>query len=437
MSNVPAAILAARAPQVNLIPPEVASRRAAGRTRGLIIVALFVFVALLGGAFYWADTQKQAAEQALADEQAITAQLEAEKASYAEVPAVKSQLANAKNVELFAGSTEIRWVNFLFASGGALPAGVSIDSWVVTSASIFGVAAPDGGPFAQPDIGVLNFSGTSAQYPIVADLERAIDSIPGVDRTFIASVALVTSDGVTSYSFSGTARITADLLDQRFTEGWNVAFARERAGTVLADELAGANAALGAANALDVDSLGRDAAIAQAQARVDAATAGLTTFGEAAGQYAELASAAAAAEADVAAGVEGAQATLDALQASLTALQEPFDAYVSAILALGDEQDALDYIDLRISLAQQVLSDKEAALAAAQAALAAGGDDLAALREAVTYAQTLVGEAETQLANEQAPRDAAATSTDAARDAVAAALTSLGVAVAQGQGGAA
>ena len=50
MNPVPAGVKAPQAPQVNLLPPEIAERRSQGRARMMILFSLVVFVLLLGGA---------------------------------------------------------------------------------------------------------------------------------------------------------------------------------------------------------------------------------------------------------------------------------------------------------------------------------------------------------------------------------------------------
>ncbi|MCJ7827185.1 MAG: hypothetical protein MUP36_02970, partial [Demequinaceae bacterium] len=135
MNPVPASIKAAHEPQVNLLPPEVEARRARGRQRGLIGMAFFAFLLLLGLGIYWAHSQESDAQtelQAAIDE---GARLQAEIDGYQYVLDVQAELAPARNARTFVGSTEIRYGEILRQMEEVMPTKTRIMgmTWTPTS----------------------------------------------------------------------------------------------------------------------------------------------------------------------------------------------------------------------------------------------------------------------------------------------------------------
>jgi len=217
---VPASVKAPTAPQVNLIPPEVESRRAKGRSRALIIVAFAMFIVLLVALVGFVELQAKAAEDELALENARTQELNAQIAQYDHVPVIQAELLNAKNARLYLGGTEILLSELVTEITRAMPESVSFEGLLWSPTTPFGIAGQQTGPFSAPDVGVLSFSGRSLEYPDIADLEEALNSVPGLARATITGGTRQVEIG-TSYSFNGTVRITAIALSGRFSDAWN------------------------------------------------------------------------------------------------------------------------------------------------------------------------------------------------------------------------
>ena len=411
MSNLAPSLLVPNAPQVNLIPPEVASRKAAGRARGLVLIVLLLFVAFLMAGFYLTNSQKVAAEQDLAMAVKAGDDLNAEIAKYAEVPLVQTQLANAASARLYAGSTEIRWASLLLRMRAVMPAGIDISATGFTVSSPSAPVAPIVGPFASPGVGTMTFSGTSPTYPDVVALVRAIDSVAGLAGAQIPGVSRVATETEVKYTFSGTATVTVEAFDSRFTDEWFVARSREIADDYL-DELVAwlaadvvlaqgnVEAGLPGASAAYADVLDVQEAVAEAR---DTFTSILEVV-EIAEANLEIA---ALAEAY---GEEGASALLADAQTAVDTLAPAMEQLTSVVLAIRSSSQELDTVSKRVAAAEALVAAKQEQLVAAEEALAAAAADRVALQADVAYREVLVSEAEDVLEAEKpavAPAEAA------------------------------
>jgi len=420
VSGLPASLLVPNAPQVNLIPPEVASRKAAGRARGLVVIALLLFVSFLGAVSYFTDIQKKdAVAEQLAAEQ-IAVDLQAEIDQYFEVPLVQTQLQNAVSARLFAGATELRWKVLLDRIRAEMPAGVNLSSVSFAASDPFGVISTGEGPYSAPGVGTLAFTASSDEYLDAAELERALNRVVGLTNTVIPSVVGTVDDDGTTFTYSGSVTVTAQALDLRFTDAWFQARYREIASDFLDAYIAGADAMIAAAqasvaagtpdsaDALEL-ALERQESVVGAQEAFVALSAALAT------SEANLE----VATTDQANGVEGAEADVETVQAAIETLTPALDDLATAVLALKSGLEDIDTAATRVAAAEALVAAKEAQLAAAKVALAAATtEDREALQADVDYYEVLVSEAQAVLTKEEA----AATAAD---DAAATALVGL------------
>ena len=217
MNPVPAAVNAPRTPSVNLLPPEIGERRARQRARFVILLGMGVFVLLLVGAWFFAYSNRQAAESDLALEQDLTTQKQQELASYSYLPALEDQLANSVNARAWVGATDIEWGSQLKAFFSALPKDVRLTNVVVTAASPTAPVMSDGTPLAVVDYGDLSFAGTSAQPVSVSAFQDAIEALPGFANALIQVTTMESNDDTDTvyWTYSGTVRITSNALSGR------------------------------------------------------------------------------------------------------------------------------------------------------------------------------------------------------------------------------
>jgi Tfp pilus assembly protein PilN len=217
MNPVPGTVKAPLAPQVNLLPPEIAERRNQGRARGLILLSLVAFLLLLGGAWFYAITVRQGAEQDLADEQARRPVLMAELAEYDYLNVLADDYENSLLARAWAGSTDIDWSSQLAQILGAVPADIRLTDLQVTQGTPVSPAGTDGTVFGTPDMGVITFVGRSSKPGLVPDLQDALDALPGFTGAWVEAVALESeaeSDTV-FWQYTGSVRVTFQALSGR------------------------------------------------------------------------------------------------------------------------------------------------------------------------------------------------------------------------------
>lgn len=217
MNPVPSAVNAPHAPQVNLLPPEIGLRRSASRARAIIFAGVVIFVLVLVGVWFLAFSSRQSAESALADANARTDQLKAELATYDYIPKLEAQLNNSVNARAWAGSVDITWYKQLSAFLKAMPADARLESLSIAQATPSAPISDPATVFGVPDLGAINFSGTSTSPINVAALQDAIDALPGFQGTWIDTTAMTTlgSSDKPYWTYSGSTRITSSALSGR------------------------------------------------------------------------------------------------------------------------------------------------------------------------------------------------------------------------------
>ncbi len=217
MNPVSPEVGAPRTPLVDLLPPEIEMRRKAKRAKGLIVVMVVLFFALLAGAWFYIFVLRVAAETNLAIEQDKTAAKQEKLATYDYIPIVQAALDNAVNARALAGSADITWATQLNALLTATPSDVSLVTLAVAGASPSEPLLLDGTPFEQPDLGQLYFSGEAASEAEVVAFQDALDDLPAFRDTFVTSIEVGSaSEGEVPYwSFTGTTRITSNALSGR------------------------------------------------------------------------------------------------------------------------------------------------------------------------------------------------------------------------------
>lgn len=196
--------------QVNLLPPEVYSRRALGRTKLRLGIGLLAVVLVSSLAFVYATfAERQAASELARVQDEITVR-QAEMARYAEVPLVKSQIEMVQQARLQVTAPEILWGDQLRALQAVLPPDATMVQYTadtpdpVAPAAVLSSNALDGASVAT--IGLVFRSRT---LPVVADLMNAVDSLPGYADSWFTSAELTDEAGVVFYQVSGSVRLEA------------------------------------------------------------------------------------------------------------------------------------------------------------------------------------------------------------------------------------
>lgn len=211
---------AAPRPQVNLLPPEVHSRRALGRAKVRLVLVLVAVVVLAGLGYAYAMLQDNSAASALAAQQAEVTRLQAEQAQYAEVPQINSQITRIEKGRTYAMSTEVLLSGYIGSLQAVTPQGVTIQDLAITLPTPGTPAGVAANPLAGESIATIAFNVQSPTVPDIGAWMDAIESIPGfADATFSAAQRGGNKDGQSFYRYSATVQVQSSVFSNRFAEG--------------------------------------------------------------------------------------------------------------------------------------------------------------------------------------------------------------------------
>ncbi|MGO4104371.1 hypothetical protein AB4Y63_10500 [Leifsonia sp. YAF41] len=203
-------------PRVDLLPPEVRKERQARVVRrrlGLGVIGVLLIVVLGAGAATALSIQAQA--QLLA-EQSRTGELLAEQAKYMEVRTVQNQVGLVRAAQQVGASTEINWKDYLQKVQATLPAGVTIDTVDVDSASPMAIYVQPTAPLQGARVATVNFTAKSTGLPDVPTWLTALTTLPGYADALPDSVTLDEATGI--YTVSITMHVSDAAFAQRFVE---------------------------------------------------------------------------------------------------------------------------------------------------------------------------------------------------------------------------
>ncbi|GAB3121819.1 hypothetical protein [Glaciibacter psychrotolerans] len=201
-------------PRVDLLPPEILKERTAqlvGRRLGVGVIGVLVVVLLGAGA---ATVYAMQSQEALLVEQARTAELLQEQATYSEVRTVQSQLALVEAAQQVGASTEIDWKAYLEQVRATLPGSVSIDTVSVDTASPMAIFAQPTAPLQGERVATISFTATSMVLPDVPTWLAALKTLPGYSDALPTSVTLDSTTGVNTVSI--TMHVNSAAFAQRF-----------------------------------------------------------------------------------------------------------------------------------------------------------------------------------------------------------------------------
>lgn len=188
-ASAPTRVDWAPVPRVNLLPPEIISDRSFHRTQRILAGVVAAVVLLVVALFWWAQSAVTSAEDALADEQAVTAQLQSEQAQYAEVPRVIAQVEAAEAARETAMANDVAWYRFLNDVALVTPGQVWLTNLSAT-VPVPGEAGTAQGqadvvPLATAGLGTLTVTGIASGYPDVSAWLDALDSIEGLEASIL------------------------------------------------------------------------------------------------------------------------------------------------------------------------------------------------------------------------------------------------------------
>ncbi|RMI13099.1 fimbrial assembly protein [Cellulomonas triticagri] len=203
-------------PQVNLLPAEVTQGRRLKSTKRLLVLALAVVLLVIALGYVGSLFLARHAASELTAAQAETTRLQDEKAQYAEVPQVLSDIATAEIARQQAMSSEILWPDYLEALRAVTPEGVSYDS---ISVAVGAPGQPYGGstnPLSGTTIGQVAFTARSLTLPDTAAWIDAIEGVSGMSNPWFSSASISEEDGVVFYQVQASVDLLPSALSGRF-----------------------------------------------------------------------------------------------------------------------------------------------------------------------------------------------------------------------------
>lgn len=197
-------------PRVNLLPPEIASRRRfrrvqAGMGAGVLAAAAVVGVLFLaaGGSVTEGESEVQAA-------QTEQTRLNTESAQFRDVTATYTQAAAAEQLLVQAMGTEVRYSRLMSDLSLLVPEKV----WVTEVAFAQSAAAAAGG---QSALGTVTFGGMAYQHDDVATWLDALATQPGYSSVALSSSVEELIGTRTFVKWSSTVDLAPQALSGRYT----------------------------------------------------------------------------------------------------------------------------------------------------------------------------------------------------------------------------
>jgi Tfp pilus assembly protein PilN len=206
----------AMVPRVNLLPTEISADRQLRNVQRWLAAAVVATVLLGGAATWYVQRDLDAVRGEVAAAQAITRDLNGQKARYAEVPKTNALIDQAEELRETAMATHVRWYEYLNDLAQATPAEVTLTSVnsAVASSSTGGAPAGSTDPLAPAGVGGITFQATSERYPDVAKWLEAMNGVPGFGNS---SISVATYDKEEDkITFAGTVTITGEALSHDY-----------------------------------------------------------------------------------------------------------------------------------------------------------------------------------------------------------------------------
>lgn len=205
-------------PQVNLLPPDVRARRAMGGVKLRLALALGLVIAVLALAVFFTTQALADAERDYEEKQARVAALQAEIATYSDVPKIKQQLADTYAARDFAMSTEIMWADYLGAIEAVAPEGWTLTTMTAAFPTPMQDTSVPASPIAQPAVAQIQFQGKSLTLPDISLWLEAMASVPGFSDPSFSAAELTEDDGTVYFETTATVQVNEQAFALRFVE---------------------------------------------------------------------------------------------------------------------------------------------------------------------------------------------------------------------------
>ncbi|GIG29127.1 hypothetical protein [Cellulomonas marina] len=204
--------------QVDLLPADIRAGRALAVVKRRLLGGVACVVVLVAAGYAGAITTQARADAELTEVAAQAAELTRQAEGYAQVPQVLGEVAQVEQARAAATSTEVLWQPYVDAIAAVLPAGTSIATLTASGPDPLGLTPPAAAtPLQAAGIGSIALSLESRTVPAVADLQDALDALPGLDGVWFSGVTRTSTDAAGDhYTVTVTAQLTGDALAGRY-----------------------------------------------------------------------------------------------------------------------------------------------------------------------------------------------------------------------------
>ncbi|MCJ7725983.1 MAG: PilN domain-containing protein [Acidimicrobiia bacterium] len=196
---------------INLLP-RIDKGAATARRRAIMVALLgLIYVAGLAAVTMLWNGKVDAAEQQLADQQAVNRDLQAEVAAFSAADELRVEYEENAALTTSVLSTDVAWGRLLNDFGRLIPERVWLDNFVGSGAGeVPGV------------VGRITIAGTGFDFVDVSAWLRALDEarFPGVVGSWVSNASEVQTgeDGASLISFSSTAGLSVSAISNRLQE---------------------------------------------------------------------------------------------------------------------------------------------------------------------------------------------------------------------------
>jgi hypothetical protein len=205
----------------DLLPEEIVAGRRARRSRGWVVLALVVVVALLAGWYVWAGREVSAANDDLSRVTRQATDLQKRQTKYREVVDVQNQATTITKELKALLATDLQWANLLdtLRSTGA-KSGVSV---LGVNAALDEKAGNSGATASLPSstksakVGIVTITGSAPDKPSIAKYVDALSHLTPVANPYLTTATKSDTPGEQAWQFNVTVDITSATLCGRFT----------------------------------------------------------------------------------------------------------------------------------------------------------------------------------------------------------------------------
>lgn len=206
----------AREPRVQLLPPSVRERERTRASMRLGVLVLILGIAVSGALVGFGYLRQIATVDALAQANARTADLFAQRAQYAEATQVATTIDQVLETQTSMTSYEIDLADLLGLLRSRLAPGMAIQQLSFTGQAPWGVPLAGEDVLAPPRIATVEMTVSSATIAEGTAYREALRTIPGYASAVLLSTAVGTDGKVTTQI---TLALATDAISGRFAEG--------------------------------------------------------------------------------------------------------------------------------------------------------------------------------------------------------------------------